>query len=130
MTETIWERNNLASNASANPYPKTVFTSIKNAAGTYVKTAIKDYKYDKNGNLTRVAEYDWVNYADVPRSSGMPTGLPAGSPTRVIVNTYFNPTPDATQLAGSDTDVVLVIRLATREERDRLDGDSKGYQWC
>ena len=105
-TETIWERNNLASNASANPYPKTVFTSIKNAAGSYVKTAIKDYKYDKNGNVTRTAEYDWVNYGDVPRSFGTPTGLPPGvSPTRVTVNTYFNSTPDASQLAGSNTNV-------------------------
>ncbi|HEU4768898.1 MAG TPA: hypothetical protein VFS77_16050, partial [Pyrinomonadaceae bacterium] len=71
-----------------------MFTSIKNAAGTYVKTAIKDYKYDKNGNVTRIAEYDWVNYGDVPRSFSMPTGLPAISPTRVTVNTYFNSTPD------------------------------------
>ncbi|HEX6047306.1 MAG TPA: hypothetical protein VFZ22_22645, partial [Pyrinomonadaceae bacterium] len=104
-TETIWERNNLASNASTNPYPKTVFTSIKNAAGTYVKTAIKDYKYDKNGNVTRVAEYDWVNYDDVPRSFGMPTGVPAVSPTRVTLNTFYNATPDATLIAGSNTNV-------------------------
>jgi RHS repeat-associated protein len=105
-TETIWERNNLANSSITNPYPKTVFTSIKNAAGAYVKTSIKDYKYDKNGNVTRVAEYDWINYDDVPRSFGMATSLPAGvSPTRVTVNTYFNSTPDATQLAGSNTSV-------------------------
>jgi len=103
-TETIWDRNNLATNASANPYPKIVFTSIKSGS-TYVKTAIKDFKYDKNGNVTRVAEYDWVNYGDVPRSSGMPTGVPAVAPTRVTVNTYFNSTPAASQLAGSNTNV-------------------------
>ena len=104
-TETIWERNNLANNASTNPYPKTVYTSIKNGAGVYVKTAIKDYKYDKNGNVTRVAEYDWVDYDSVPRSFGMPTGVPAVSPARVTVSTYYNATPDATQFAGSNTNV-------------------------
>lgn len=105
-TETIWDRNNLASNGSANPYPKTVLKSIKNAAGDYVKTAITEYKYDKNGNQTRVAEYDWVDYQDVPRDAfGTPTGLPAVLPTRVTANTYFNATPDAAQLAGSNTNV-------------------------
>jgi hypothetical protein len=69
-TEMIWDRNNLAAplSSNGNQYAKTVFTSIKNAAGTYVKTAIKDYKYDKNGNVTRVAEYDWVDYSAVPRN--------------------------------------------------------------
>jgi len=105
-TETIWARNDLATGIASNSYPKTVFTSIKNASGTYVKTAIKDYKYDKNGNVTRIAEYDWLDYQSVPRDGqGLPTGIPSVSPTRVTVNTYFNSTPDATQFAGSSTNV-------------------------
>jgi hypothetical protein len=46
---------------SVNPYVKTEFTSIKDAStGAYVKTAITDYDYDRNGNVTRVTQYDWV----------------------------------------------------------------------
>ncbi len=80
-----------------NPYTKTEFVSIKNAAGTLVKTAITDYNYDKNGNLMQRAEYDFVDYASVPRDgTGKPTGIPAGAvPQKVIVNTFNSPTPDA-----------------------------------
>jgi RHS repeat-associated protein len=76
---------------------KTEFTSIRDAAGNPVLTAIKDYNYDKNGNVTRVAEYDWVAYSSVPRNqSGMPTGIPAGaSVIKVTNNTYHYPTPDS-----------------------------------
>jgi RHS repeat-associated protein len=101
--ERLWARNNLASYTGIfrgdNPYVKTDFTSIKNAAGSYVKTAIKDYNYDKNGNVTRVAEYDWVDYASVPRDSGgKPTGIPNGAiPARVATNNYYAATADASQ---------------------------------
>jgi RHS repeat-associated protein len=93
VVERVWARN-----GSLNPYVKTEFTSIPDAAGiiTNGKTAIKDYSYDRNGNLTRVAEYDWVAYGSVPRTNGKPTGLPSGvQPVRVTVNKYYNPTPDA-----------------------------------
>ena len=43
-----------------NPYVKTEFTSIRDGGGNLSKTAIKDYNYDKNGNVTQVREYDWV----------------------------------------------------------------------
>jgi RHS repeat-associated protein len=81
-----------------NPYVKTEFTSIPNASGALAKTAIKDYSYDKNGNLTQAVEYDWVNYADVPRdASGKPNGIPASAQiVRVTLNTYHNLTPAAT----------------------------------
>ncbi|HEV8589215.1 MAG TPA: discoidin domain-containing protein, partial [Pyrinomonadaceae bacterium] len=102
--EKLWAKNNLLDYANTfgrgdNPYVKTEFTSIKNATGTYAKTSIKDYNYDKNGNVTRVAEYDWLDYASVPRDSqGNPTGIPAGAtPTRVTTNTYYAPTADASQ---------------------------------
>lgn len=86
----------------ANTYVKTEFVSVKDAAGNYVRTAIKDYDYDKNGNVTRLAEYDWVPFADVPRSDpgfgvlGLPQGVPGGAqPLRVTVNSYHLSTPDA-----------------------------------
>ena len=85
-----------------NSYVKTEFTSIKNASGALVKTAIKDYKYDKNGNVTRVAEYDWVDYGTVPRTGGSPTGIPAGAVVkRVTTNTLAYATPDASDSSSS-----------------------------
>lgn len=82
-----------------NPYTKTEFVSIKNAAGTLVKTAITDYSYDKNNNLTQRAEYDFVAYNTVPRDGNLrPTGIPAGALAalkKVTVNAYNSPTPDA-----------------------------------
>jgi RHS repeat-associated protein len=100
VVERIW-----LSNFPENLYVKTEFTSIRDAGGNLTKTAIKDYNYDKNGNVTAVREYDWVAYASVPRSSGSPTGLPGGlTPKRVTTNTYYNPTPDASDINTYDPD--------------------------
>jgi hypothetical protein len=69
-TETDWAPNDLDTAAHINYQPKTVYTSFKNAPGAqnpYVLTSIKDYKYDKNGNVTRVAEYDFIPYSAVSR---------------------------------------------------------------
>src|SRR5207247_7420741 len=80
--------------SDANPYLKTEFTSIKNAAGSYSQTAIKDYTYDKDGRVTQVVEYDWVTYSSA-HSGGLI--IPAGAPIkRVTVNTWKSPVPDAT----------------------------------
>jgi RHS repeat-associated protein len=85
-----------------NAYVKTEFTSTSNASGSLSKTAIKDFDYDKNGNVTRISEYDWAAYGDVPRTNpgfgitGKPTGLPPGvQPKRVTLNTYYAPTQNA-----------------------------------
>jgi RHS repeat-associated protein len=104
MVERIWATNNLANyngswSRADNTYVKTEFTSIKSGS-TYVKTAAKDYSYDKNGNVTRVAEYDWVDYSSVPRNQGYPTGVPGVAPTRVTTTGYYNSTPDSGQLAS------------------------------
>ena len=106
-SETIRAWNDLASNFHANSFPRTEFKSIKNAAGAYVKTAIKDSSFDKNGNVTRVVEYDWIDYALVPRDpQGVPTGIPAGlTPLRVTASSYVASTPDSSQFAGSNTNV-------------------------
>ncbi len=96
--ERYWRPNTPFGSRNINPYVKTTFTSIKNAAGQYAKTAIKDYNYDKNGNITRVAEYDWVPYIDVERDgNGRPTGVIPGTAQlkKVTTNTYFNQTLDA-----------------------------------
>jgi RHS repeat-associated protein len=97
-TERLWAQNHIAGYGPDNPYVKTEFTSIKSGTN-YVKTDIKDYNYDKNGNVTRVAEYDWMDYTSVPRNSyGDPAGIPSGAvPTRVTTNNYYASTPDASQ---------------------------------
>jgi RHS repeat-associated protein len=84
--------------AAMNSYVKQEFVSVRNAAGTYVKTAIKEYDQDKNGNVTRVREYDWVPYGDVARNVyDQPTGAipPSAVLKRVTVNDYWVPSPDA-----------------------------------
>ncbi len=98
VVERLWLPNTPYGEYDANPYVKTEFTSIRNSSGTLTKTAIKDYNYDKNGNMSRLAEYDWVDYGTVPRDgNGRPTGVPASAPLkRVVTNTYNNATPDAT----------------------------------
>jgi RHS repeat-associated protein len=97
-TERLWAQNHIAGYGPDNPYVKTEFTSIKSGSN-YVKTAIKDYNYDKNGNVTNVREYDWLDYASVPRNSyGDPTGIPFGAvPARVTTNNYYAATADASQ---------------------------------
>ncbi|MGI8641619.1 MAG: hypothetical protein ACR2MG_16945 [Pyrinomonadaceae bacterium] len=101
--EKLWTFNTpyWAANAAAyqqvNPYVKAEFVSIKDAQGNYTLTAIKDYKYDKNGNITRVAEYDFVPHSSIPRGAqGRPTDLPSGLvPKRVTEMSYYNATADA-----------------------------------
>jgi hypothetical protein len=90
----------------ANSYVKTEFTSIRDANGSLSKTAIKDYSYDKNGNVTSVREYDWVDYGSVPRNaSGLPTGIPASAVLkRVTTNSFANSTPDASDTSSNDAD--------------------------
>jgi RHS repeat-associated protein len=106
VIERIWQTNAPFGASDVNPYVKTEFTSVRDAAGTLVKTAIKDFSYDKNGNVTRVTEYDWVDYGSVPRDgSGNPTGIPVGIYARATINTYYSPTPDASNNTTDDLNV-------------------------
>jgi RHS repeat-associated protein len=89
-----------------NLYVKTEFNSIRDANGTLTKTAIKDYNHDKNGNVTAIREYDWVDYGSVPRNAeGRPTGIPGSAVLkRVTTNSYANSTPDASDSSSNDAD--------------------------
>lgn len=115
VVERIWRPNTPSGPAvacgSCNSYVKTEFTSLKDANGNFSKTAIRDFSYDKNGNVTRTDEYDWVPYADVPRTNpgfgitGNPTGIPTGAQLkRSVTNGYYNPTPDASNSSTADPD--------------------------
>jgi len=102
--ERIWQENTPynGSGNTKNFYVKTEFISIPNAGGTLAKTAIKDFTYDKNGNVIQVAEYDWVPYGDVARDvDGIPTGAIPGSAQlkRVIASGFYNQTPTASSSA-------------------------------
>ena len=114
VVEHLWNRNTPFGHPSTfyadNPYVKTEFTSIPNASGTLVLTAVKDYTYDKNGNVTKFDEYDWLPYANVPRIDGKPSGLPQGIlPTRTTTFTFFGATPDAANVSTNDPDSYHVI---------------------
>jgi RHS repeat-associated protein len=136
VVERVWKKNipklpagvTIWAGEKVNQYVQTEFTSISDASGTLVKTAIKEYSHDKNGNMTRTKEYDWVGYQSIPRDSfGKPTGaLPAGTQLkRETVNAYHCATPDATDSTTSDPDAYnqpsapsLRTALASSEVRD------------
>jgi|CXWL01.1.fsa_nt_gi RHS repeat-associated protein len=108
--EKIWAQNKPHGlcyvSKACNPYVKTEFTSIKQG-GSYSLTSIKDFTYDKNGNVTQVDEYDWVPYASTRNGSGGPiTDLSFLSSYRKrrTVTTYYNDTPTASSTDYSDPD--------------------------
>lgn len=87
---------------NANAFVKTEFTTISDASNQPSLTAIKDFNYDKNGNVTKIVEYDWVSYGSVPRQNDSPTGIPANAVVkRITVNEYYNQTPDANSTSSS-----------------------------
>lgn len=94
-----------AGTQGANFFVKTEFRSITNNSGQLVKTAIKDFEYDKNGNVTSQTEYDWVPYGDVPRDSGKPTGLPANlpAPLRKTLTSFYNAPPPAANITDESS---------------------------
>jgi RHS repeat-associated protein len=85
---------------SANAYVKAEFTTLPDLTGGVTAsspTAIKEYKYDKNGNVLEIKEYDWVNYSSVPHNGNQVSGLPSSGLTlkRRTLNTYYNQAADA-----------------------------------
>ncbi len=113
--EKIWARNFptgcltaiCTASAAINPYVDIEFRTIQDSAGNFTLTSIKDFVYDKNGNVTEVKEYDWIPYAEVPRSNGFPTGLPAaaaGYLKRTARTEFYNDTPEASSSYYYDPD--------------------------
>ena len=107
VIERTWQPNSPpASTGFSNPpganfYVKNEFRSISDSNGNLVWTAIKDYDYDKNGNVTREADYDWVPYASAHPGGGGPS-IPSGlSPKRVSVISYNNATANATDSSSN-----------------------------
>ncbi|HKU75415.1 MAG TPA: hypothetical protein VJR02_16000, partial [Pyrinomonadaceae bacterium] len=106
IEENVWQPNTPAgivefSNLALklNLFVKTKFVSIPNSVGP-AKTAVTDYAYDKNGNITAIREYDWIDSSAIQRDSfGLPLTA-AQQPAlnnnlkRLTTNSYFNQTPD------------------------------------
>jgi RHS repeat-associated protein len=96
-----------------NILPKTKFVSIRNASGQLVKTAVTDYSHDKNGNITAVKEYDWIDYSSIQRDSvsGQPldtsqqSALTSAFLKRLSTTSYFNQTPDASDSTTNNPNV-------------------------
>lgn len=72
-----------------NSYVKTEFTTIKNASNQPYLTAIRDFTYDQNGNVLKIAEYDWL-----PANSVAGEIPGSAVPSRITYNEYYNPTPE------------------------------------
>ncbi len=112
IVERIWANNKVSgcgqygcgSMRRLNTYVKTEFTTIPDNAGNPSLTAIKDYEYDKNGNVTKITEYDWVAYSAMPLgSSGNITGIPGGATVkRITESVYYNPTEDASNSTANN----------------------------
>jgi RHS repeat-associated protein len=98
LIERVWAQNWAHGSRSPNPYVKSEITTLRDSSGRPAWSAIKDYTYDKNGNLLKVWEYDWVPYGLILHDA---TGRVRGFSNveqylrRVIVNEYYNPTPEA-----------------------------------
>ena len=108
VTEKLWQFNNPAGfnpGKPVNPYVKTEYQTVPDAAGNPSLTAVRDFTYDKNGNVIEVAEYDWVAYSSIPRDQfGIVSGLPGGLALKRLTKTAFlNPTPVATNTTTTST---------------------------
>jgi RHS repeat-associated protein len=116
--ERIWQQNYApriggANNQAINPYVKTEFTTIPDAQGQPSLTAIKDFTYDKNGNILEIKEYDWVPYSSIPHQTwgndptiGRVTGIPSNAVLkRITSNEYYNQTPVASDSTTDDSNI-------------------------
>ena len=111
--ERLWEHNTPFGADHMNPCLKTEFTSIRDTpGGSFTKTAIVDYTYDKNGNLLQETTYDWVDYQTIPRDANdNVTGIPSGIvPVRIETMSYHVSVPVA---SDSSTDHIYVYHKPT-----------------
>ena len=117
VTERVWAYNIPSGDQStstlvANPYVKAEYRTLASPGGTLTRTAVRTFAYDQNGNLTEADEYDWVNYSQVPRVNGKPTGAAVGTRKRRTVHTYYKDgTGDAYEKASSPA--MLTARKST-----------------
>lgn len=84
-----------------NPFVKTEFRTVADAAGNPYLTKIVDHDLDVNGNRTAVREYDWVPWGNVPKdASGRPNGIPANAMVLRTTSTEYYNSPTGNNLNG------------------------------
>ncbi len=106
ISEKIWAENaapllGASGGQAINAYVKAEISTIPDASGNPAFSAIKEFDYDKNGNVLEVREYDWVPYSSITRTGTgnalKVTALPSERTLlRKTVNSYYYPTPIAT----------------------------------
>ena len=126
--ERIWAQNAPTGAACqidpCNPYIQTRFTSVA-TNGTPDHAAVTTYTYDQNGNATGVSEYDWIPYANINHSYGIPSGwTSAGSAVRTTTNTYYVSGAAAVSSGNPVEQFQLVLAPA---HRLALPGARSGY---
>lgn len=111
IVERIWANNKVVcpsgcgSMRRLNTYVKTEATTIPDNLGNPSLTAIKDFNYDKNGNVTKITEYDWLSYSSTHDGGGVFLGIPGGAvPVRTTENAYYNQTEDASNATANNAD--------------------------
>jgi len=112
ITERIWANNKVGgcpqygcgSMRRLNTYVKTEFTTFPDANGNPQLTSIKDFDYDKNGNITKITEYDWVPYSTLPRNAqGAVSDIPVGATvSRITESVFYNQTEDASDSTANN----------------------------
>ncbi len=86
-----------------NQYVKAEIVTIPDVAGSPYLSAIREFSFDKNGNQTRVAEYDFVSPSLIQRDvTGRVTAIPSGlTPLRITETSFHSPTEDASDTAAN-----------------------------
>jgi RHS repeat-associated protein len=116
ITENVWASEPTGTlsyprSIKYNPYLKTEWIWIKDAAGNLTKVAVKDYSSDQNGNTTQIREYDWIAANSITRNQSWEPQLPANVlPARITNNVYANATADA---SSTDTTSAYIYRKNT-----------------
>src|SRR5262249_23116529 len=78
-----------------NPFIQRETVTVGNGFGQPSKTAVKDFVYDKNGNVLATTEYDWVSY----QASTVEAGITVKRQTRT---NYHVAVPEASSNANDD----------------------------
>lgn len=138
ISEKIWAENaapllGASGGQAINAYVKAEIATIPDASGNPAFSAIKEFDYDKNGNVLEVREYDWVPYSSITRTGTgnalKVTALPSERTLlRKTVNSYYYPTPIATDTTtdspnhySNPSSPALLNLIKSTEVRDASD---------
>jgi len=105
VTKREWKQNSVfcfsgscsGTSYGQNTYVERETMTLGDSYGNPAVTAVTDFTYDKNGNLTSKTEYDWVSY----NPSGIETPTTIKRKTEFV---YYVDTDDATEVDIEDDD--------------------------